>query len=511
LLVGCFHILEEKHLVYAAQVEEMPVQEEFSFHHLARQICDLLDCQAAYLLPGCPEPALRHPLLDLLALVDYAPTGMYCSRGPVDLTALLEREDVRARCDLAAQSGGIQCLAAFPGVGPFQRLAIIPLQRPAGLLGIFLLLDERPEAFTHGDMLVLNGYLPSLTERLERELRSLVSPALTQQLSRLRQQWEDCQQVSIAQEREESDLIDNKFLSMVMHELRTPLAAIKGYTALLQTYPAMSESFAVVDQAAGRTNGEHRLSGASHAEVVAMTPERQQRYLATIMEQVTHLEVLVRDLLDISRIHAGRLSLRSVPVDLAQLCQRVVELLQPRVQQHAPACDLRCVLPPDLPPVWADPDRVQQALANLLENAVKYSPNGGVIEVYVSLQQASQEEDLLSPALAGREGQAIAVTVRDHGVGIAAEQQVYLFKPFHRLEHPLTGDVGGAGLGLYITRKFIQAMGGQIKLESRAGEGTTVTFTLPVYNHTDRNTELQNVCPAIAKRHPVCYSVSNTK
>ncbi len=506
LLVGCFHILEEKHPVYAAQVEEMPVQGEFSFHHLARQVCDLLDCQAAYLLPGCAEPALRHPLLDLFAVVDYAPTGMYCPRDPVDLTVLLQREDLRARCDLAAQTGRIQCLAAFPGAAPLQSLAIIPLERPAGLLGLFLLLDERPEAFTHGEVLLLKSYLPSLTERLEGELRCLLSPALIQRLFHLHRQWEACQQRAMAQEREESDLIDNRFLSMVMHELRAPLAAIKGYTALLQAYPPVSNQITGAGQPGARTSAEHRLIGTS-AEVAAMTPERQQRYLATIMEQVTHLEVLVRDLLDISRIHAGCLSLRSVPVDLAQLCQRVVELLQPHVRQHAPTCDLRCVLPPALPPAWADPDRVQQVLTNLLENAVKYSPNGGVIEVCVSSQPTCQEEYFLSPALAGP---AIAVTVRDHGVGISPEQQAHLFKPFHRLEHPLIGDVGGVGLGLYITRKFIQAMGGEIKLESRAGEGTTVTFTLPIYNHTDRDTLLQSVCPAIAKRHPVCYSVSNT-
>ncbi len=482
------------------------MQGEISFHHLARQVCDLLDCQAAYLvaeLQAVPEPALRHPLLDLFAIVDYTPAGVYCPGGQVDIAAILQHKDLRSRCDLAAQTGKVQCLTAFPGAMPFHSLAILPLERPAGLLGFFLLLDERSEAFTPGEILLLNGYLPSLTERLERELRSLVSRALSQQLFRLQRQWEAPQQLPIVQEREETDQIDNKFLSMVMHELRTPLAAIKGYTALLQVY----------------SPGGNSTPRPEAAEVVAMTPERQQRYLSTIMEQVMHLEVLVRDLLDISRIHAGRLSLRCIPVDLAPLCQRVVELLQPRVRQQTPACDLRCMISPALPPVWADPDRVQQALTNLLENAVKYSPGGGLIEVCVSLCQVgnTQEDYLLSsPDLlhflpVERETQAIAVTVRDHGVGIAMEQQAHLFKPFHRLDHPLTGNVSGVGLGLYLTRKFIQAMGGQIKLESREGEGTAVIFTLPIYNHMNINTESQGIYPAIAKRHPVCYSVSDIK
>jgi signal transduction histidine kinase len=486
-------------------VEEVPVSVEIPFHHLARQVCDLLDCHAAYLLPGCPVPELRHPLLDLLSIFDYYPIGSYCPRGPVDVATLLQHEQLRALCDLAAQTGRIQSLAAFPAsdATPLQSIAVIPLEQPAGLLGFFLLLDERPEAFSQGDLHLLDSYLPPLRERLEKDLRCLANLVITQQLPQLHRQREACQQPSALQGREEPDRIDNKFLSMVMHELRIPLTAIKGYTALLQAYPSAGNS-ATQD---------------AEIKMAAMTPERQQQYLDTIMEQVTHLEVLVRDLLDISRIHAGRLSLRCTSFDLAQLCQRVVELLQHRVRQQEAHYDLRCVTSPDLPPVWADPDRVRQALTNLLENAVKYSPTGGLIEIYVSPQQTAnvQEEYLVSSPdlphwpVAQRETKAIQVTVRDHGIGISPEQQAHLFKPFRRLEHPQAGDVTGAGLGLYITGKLIEAMGGQVSLESREGEGTIVTFTLPISNHVSTNAESQVVYEAIAKRHPVCYSVLNTK
>ncbi len=472
--------------MYVVQGEEAPVQGEISFHQLTRQVCDLLDCDAACLLPGCPEPALRHPLLDLLLFVDDTLAAVYYPRGQIDVAAFLRSAQVRAACDFAAQTGKVQRLVTAPAIAPFQSLVTVPLERPAGLLGFLLLLDERPEAFTPGDMLLLDGYLPPLLECLEKGVRNLARQRLAQCLVRLRRPQEARQPTG----QEEADHIDNKFLSMVMHELRTPLAAIKGYAALLQAYPPVSDAVVLEER----------------TEAVVMTPQRQQQYLTTIMEQVTHLEVLVRDLLDISRIHAGRLSLRSAPVDLVWLCQHVVELLRQRIRQQGTAHELRCVAPAGLPHVWADPDRVQQALTNLLENAIKYSPGGGLIEVCVSS----------SPGGAPRwppveqETEAIQVTVRDHGVGIAAEQQARLFKPFQRLEHPLTVDVGGAGLGLYITRKFIHAMGGQITLESRAGEGTTVSFTLPVSNHNGRNTESQVLYPAIAKRHPVCYSVSNT-
>lgn len=474
--------------MYVVQGEEAPVQGEISFHQLARQVCDLLDCHAACLLPCCPEPALRHPLLDLLPFVDDALAAVYGPRGQIDVVAFLRSAQVRAVCDLAAQTGNVQRLAACSALAPFQSQVVIPLERPTGLLGFLLLLDERPEAFTSGDMLLLDGYLPPLLECLEKWLRNLARQRLAQCLVRLRRPQEARQPTG----QEEADRIDNKFLSMVMHELRTPLAAIKGYAALLQAYPPVSDAVVLEER----------------EEAVVMTPQRQQQYLTTIMEQVTHLEVLVRDLLDISRIHAGRLSLRSVPVDLVWLCQHVVELLRQRVRQQGTAHELRCVAPAGLPHVWADPDRVQQALTNLLENAIKYSPGGGLIEVCISTPSSSPCGAPRWPQVE-QETQAIQVTVRDHGVGIAPEQQAQLFKPFQRLEHPLTTDVGGAGLGLYITRKFIHAMGGQIALESRAGEGTTVSFTLPVSNHNARNTESQVLYPAIAKRHPVCYSVSN--
>src|SRR5256714_15225333 len=112
-----------------------------------------------------------------------------------------------------------------------------------------------------------------------------------------------------------------------------------------------------------------------------MSPIRQREYLDIILEQTNHLEVLISDLLDVSRIHAGRLSLRCIQVNVALLCQRVVQVVQQKVGQQYPGrYTFRCNLPSDLPLIWADCDRVQQVLTNLLENAVKYSPNGGPIE-----------------------------------------------------------------------------------------------------------------------------------
>src|SRR2546422_966862 len=151
------------------------------------------------------------------------------------------------------------------------------------------------------------------------------------------------------------------FSASPRHRLSVLLTSIKGYAELLQAY------------------------GIADNSIKEMTPARQRQYLATIMEQAEHMEVLISDLLDMSRIQAGRLALRFTQVDVAYLCQRVAELAQRRVDQQQPEqYSIRCLLDPQLPLAWADPDRLEQVLTNLLENAIKYSPDGGTIELLVS-------------------------------------------------------------------------------------------------------------------------------
>ncbi len=257
----------------------------------------------------------------------------------------------------------------------------------------------------------------------------------------------------------------DEFISIISHELRIPLASIKGYAGLLQAYGTVENA------------------------VPEMTAARQQSYLSTIMEQADHLEVLIDDLLNMSHIHAGRLALRFTHVDVSQLCQQVVELAQQRVSQQQPGrYVIRCLLDEGLPLALADPDRVRQVLTNLLENAIKYSPEGGTIEVlahsaHISLPasyHSSAEFELREEAALPQGAPMLHVTVRDQGIGIAHEQLTLLFKPFSRLEQAGADQIPGAGLGLYIARKLVEAMNGSITLYSSAGEGTSVTFTLPV-------------------------------
>ncbi len=438
---------------------------ETHFYDLTCQVRDLIGCGTVNLLIGCPEPKLRHPLLDLFPNNSYRYMG--CN-GLTGIDLLLVDEQVRALCDLAVQSGQVQSanhVWLHFGDIPIQSIAAAPLERPGGVLGLFLLTDPHAGTFSHGEYLLLSSYLATAAKSVEQVLRKLHNALLHLYLNRARndapvelkealvhleqqlqrrshifsytdQPAEKSQRpeaaekpaavggVIIAAGQEPGD----EFISIISHELRIPLASIKGYAGLLQAY------------------------GTGENAVPEMTAARQQSYLNTIMEQADHLEVLIDDLLNMSHIHAGRLALRFTHVDVSQLCQQVVELAQQRMSQQQPGrYVIRCLLDEGLPLALADPDRVRQVLTNLLENAIKYSR---------------------TPML--------HVTVRDQGIGIAHDQLTLLFKPFSRLEQTGTDQIPGAGLGLYIARKLVEAMNGSITLHSSAGEGTSVTFTLPV-------------------------------
>src|SRR5205807_1170901 len=145
------------------------------------------------------------------------------------------------------------------------------------------------------------------------------------------------------------------------------------------------------------------------------------------------------DLLDVSRIQTGKLTLHFTQVQVGPLCQQAIRLAQQRIdQQQLEYHSLHCELSPELPPILADPHRLQQILNNLLDNAIKYSPGGGLIEINAYSVTST------TPSM-------IQIVVRDQGIGIAAQHHARLFLPFSRLDDAVTGQVQGAGLGLYIT------------------------------------------------------------
>jgi signal transduction histidine kinase len=220
------------------------------------------------------------------------------------------------------------------------------------------------------------------------------------------------------------------FVADVSHELRTPLTAIKGLVETLRD--------GAVDD-----------------------PQVRDRFLRTVEGETDRLIRLVNDLLVLSRADSEALNLQRHPVDLPQLVRATLSRLEPQAEARGVVC--RVKTSPDTPLVWADPDRIEQVLVNLLDNAIKYSRPGGTVMVIV----------------AGDQGQPVRVQVQDEGVGIPAEDLGRVGHRFYRADKARSRTEGGSGLGLAIAQALVQAHGGQLWLESQEGQGTLVTFTLP--------------------------------
>ncbi len=225
------------------------------------------------------------------------------------------------------------------------------------------------------------------------------------------------------------------FVSTVSHELRTPLTAIRNAVDLLADTPAGDSSRA--------------------------------RLLAIARRNVDRLAFIVNDLLDISRIEAGRMSFEFQRVELGALLAALVETYQAQALEKGLSIAVR--VPGDLPPVWADPGRIEQVLTNLLGNALKFTPAGGSIEL-----------------AARRRDERVEVSVADTGPGLAAEELARIFEPFYQAGDPLTGRARGTGLGLAIARDLVHAHGSELFVASEEGRGCRFWFEVPVDGQVGR-------------------------
>ena len=225
--------------------------------------------------------------------------------------------------------------------------------------------------------------------------------------------------------------METEFVANVSHELRTPLTAVKGTIETLRD--------GAVDD-----------------------PEVRDRFLETVEVETDRLIRLVNDLLLLSRTDSEALNLHRQPVDLASLARETSQRLAPRAL--AEGLTLQVEEEPRPPQVLADRDRIEQVLVNLLDNAIKYSPQGGVIRIR---------------AAACPEGM-VCVSVEDQGIGIPMVELERIGERFYRADRARSRTQGGSGLGLAIARALVEAHGGHLWLESKEGRGTTATFTLPL-------------------------------
>ena len=257
---------------------------------------------------------------------------------------------------------------------------------------------------------------------------------------------------------EQANRLKDEFLMTLSHELRTPLNAIWGWVRML------------------RTN--------------AMEEDRRQRALEVI-ERNAHTQLrLVEDLLDVSRIVTGKLQLRLQDVDLDSLARAVCDTLRPAAD--AKMIQVETIVDPDAGAIAADPDRLQQAVWNLVSNAVKFTPTGGRVELQVR-----------------RHASAVELSVHDTGQGIEASLLPVIFDRFRQGDTGTTRAFSGLGLGLALARSLVEAHGGTIAAESDGvGRGATFRITVPVRNLSVEKTAIP---PAVAVPPPSATSLSTTR
>ncbi|MCE7990060.1 MAG: PAS domain-containing protein [Caldilinea sp. CFX5] len=234
----------------------------------------------------------------------------------------------------------------------------------------------------------------------------------------------------------EEEEIKSTFTSIISHELKTPVALIKGYAQTLARPDA------------------------------AWDAETARQSLQVIEEEADRLESLINNLLDVSRIQASGLRLDYADVNLERLARKVVEAYRTQTAEH----QLEVDFPAALPLVWGDEERLRQVLTNLVSNAIKYSPQGGLIRIGGWLEQPADAADHAR----------VVLYIADQGIGIPAADLPKIFDRFYRVDSSLRRSTAGAGLGLYLAKAIVEAHGGQIWAHSEPGKGTTFFIGLPV-------------------------------
>ena len=421
---------------------------EIQLQRIIAAIQDLLSCNDVALVLECNIQTLCHPLLTLLPHTISSSHQYY---GTPLFQQLFAHEGIRAYRDIALHTGRHLAYRLTDG-----WLYSTPLERPTGILGqLCCFTYENATTQPQDTLTLLTRAQPTIALQVERVLHNLYI-------------WH-----TTAQGHDQSI----PTVALVGHELRVPLTAIKGYAGLLQLYGSAQ---------------------AAHDAIKLLSPERQQYYIDSIVEQATVMEMLLKDLSDLSYLQTEQLPLRATDVNVAQECHSVIRIMQDQLAHTrpqplpSPAYQLRCHIEEHLPRIWADPYRLRQVLTNLLENAIKYSPEGGFIDILASTSSMvyavdgchsghGLESHTTTPvglqAISSRS--LVHITIRDQGVGIPYQHQASLFSLFTRVRQPTTEHVPGMGVGLYLTQKLVEAMHGHITLQSNEGQGTSITLTFP--------------------------------
>ena len=320
---------------------------------------------------------------------------------------------------------------------PSQSLLFVPIRYGAEPIGLLSVQSYAAHAYTrrHLELLREVGVQAGIAitnARLNAELREALKQA------------------------QESERVKNHFLMTASHELRTPLTAIQGYLELLDSfYPSLDD-------------------------------EARMRFIANARRACDELVLLLSNVMDTSRIDQDKVALTPGAVRVIQAVQVILEIMEPTLARERRQVDVQI---DERLSVWADDLRLRQVLLNIVGNAVKYSPPPSPLTISaecVSAQRLYERLSLAQQAIPALSGSYVILAVRDRGPGISQEDQRRLFTRFMRLESAINSMQRGAGLGLYLCRQLIEAMGGVIWVESAGipGEGSTFFIAIPQHEVT---------------------------
>ena len=332
---------------------------------------------------------------------------------PAEMPAVLRAVETGQPQVVRMDAPGGQPLSRATLLADGQAQVVVPIRREAEVIGLLILESLTPQEYPD-EML---AFLSRLSDHAAIAISNAQLYAVVQA----------------------ANLAKSEFVSFVSHELKTPMTSIRGFTDLL-------------------------ASG-----VVGEVNPAQSNFLQTIRSNVDRMATLVSDLADVSRIEANRLRLDFQAVELADLLDEVVRSSHTQIEAKLQTLQLN--IPADLPNLWGDRFRVIQILTNLVNNAHKYTPQGGKIQVTAELADNIWDADGAAKVL--------HISVQDNGIGISLENQSKIFQKFFRADDQQVRDIPGTGLGLNITRTLVEMQGGKIWFDSQLRTGTTFHFTIP--------------------------------